>query len=165
VLVETQALRGERLVLEPMQPEHAERLRELRNTPEVARWWQRAPDGWPLAAEDVHKLTVIVDGDVAGFMQFYEEPDPDARHADVDVFLGPDHQDRGLGTEAMRTLVRDLIERRGHHRMTLSTSPQNARAIRSYEKVGFRPVGVTRKSARNSDTGEWEDELLMELVV
>jgi RimJ/RimL family protein N-acetyltransferase len=38
-------------------------------------------------------------------------------------------------------------------------------AIRSYEKVGFRRVGVLRKSSRNSVTGEWEDELLMELVV
>jgi hypothetical protein len=31
--------------------------------------------------------------------------------------------------------------------------------------VGFRRVGVLRKSARSGVTGEWEDELLMELVV
>ena len=48
---------------------------------------------------------------------------------------------------------------------TLSTAVANARAIRVYEKVGFRPVGVTRKSNLNELSGEWEDELLMEYVV
>jgi RimJ/RimL family protein N-acetyltransferase len=38
----------------------------------------------------------------------------------------------------------------------------NERAIRVYEKIGFRRVGVTRKSTRLH--GEWSDELLMELL-
>jgi len=165
--MKTGGIHGERVVLEPVRPEHAERLRALRSTPEVARWWEPAPDGWPLAAErDVHeKFTITVEGEVAGFVQFFEEPDPDARHADVDIFLGPDHQDRGIGTEAMRVLVRHLIQEGGHHRVTLTTSPANERAIRAYEKVGFRRVGVLSKSARSRATGRWEDELLMELVV
>jgi aminoglycoside 6'-N-acetyltransferase len=157
--------RGERLSLEPVRPEHAERLRALRATPEVGRWWEPAPDGWPLKAEpNVHRFAVVVDGEVAGYVQFWEEPDPSSRHADVDIFLGLEHQDRGLGTETMRTVVRHLLDERGHHRVTLGTSLDNARAIRSYEKVGFRRVGVMRKSALSHLTGEWEDELLMELV-
>jgi aminoglycoside 6'-N-acetyltransferase len=157
---------SERLVLEPVRPEHADRLRALRRTPEVARWWHPAPAGWPLDHEaDLYKLAIVVDGEVAGYVQFWEEPDPTARHADVDIFLGPGSQDRGLGTEAMRAVVRHLIEERGHHRITLGTSVDNARAIRCYEKVGFREVGVMRKSNRSHLTGEWEDELFMELVV
>jgi aminoglycoside 6'-N-acetyltransferase len=157
---------GDGLVLEPIRPEHWDRLRELRATPEVVRWWEPAPQGWPQRTlEPVEQLTVLVDGEVAGYVQFAEEADPDARHADVDIFLGPEHQGRGLGTEALRLVVRHLIEERGHHRITLSTSPDNARAIRSYEKAGFRRVGVMRKAARSWVTGEWDDELLMELVV
>jgi aminoglycoside 6'-N-acetyltransferase len=57
-------------------------------------------------------------------------------------------------------IVRHLVEERGHHRIRLSTAVDNARAIRVYEKVGFRPVGVTRKSNLNELSGEWEDELL-----
>jgi aminoglycoside 6'-N-acetyltransferase len=159
------ALRSERLVLEPTRPEHAERLRALRRTPEVEHWWQPLEEGWPLTEPDLHKLTVLVDGEVAGFIQYWEEPDPSARHADVDIFLGPDHQDRGLGTEAMRTVVRHLIDDRGHHRITLGTSVDNARAVRAYEKVGFRTVGVMRKASLRHRTGEWEDEYLMEYVV
>jgi aminoglycoside 6'-N-acetyltransferase len=154
------------LVLEPMRPEHAEPLRAMRSSPEVARWWGPPPDGWPLEIEtSLEKRAIIVDGELGGFIQFEEELDEEFRHADVDIFLGPGNQDRGLGTEAMRTIVRHLIEERGHHRVTLTTSVDNARAIRVYEKVGFRRVGVMRKSTRSSVTGECEDELLMEYVV
>jgi aminoglycoside 6'-N-acetyltransferase len=65
----------------------------------------------------------------------------------------------------MRAVVHHLIEDRGHHRITLGTSVDNARAIHVYEKVGFRRVGVMRKAALSHISGEWEDEFLMELVV
>jgi aminoglycoside 6'-N-acetyltransferase len=156
---------ADRLVLEPVRPEHADRLRALRGTPEVARWWNPPEEGWPLVEEaDLRKLVVLVDGEVAGYIQYWEEKDPSYRHADVDIFLGPDWQDRGLGTVAMRAVVRHLIEDRGHHRITLGTAVENARAIRSYEKVGFRTVGVMRKCALDQRTGEWGDEYLMEYV-
>jgi aminoglycoside 6'-N-acetyltransferase len=155
-----------RLALEPVRPEHADRLRALRLTPEVARWWQPPAEEWPLDVEpELHKLAVLVDDQVTGYIQFWEDPDPTSRHADVDIFLGPGAQDRGLGTEAMRAVVRELIEERGHHRITLGTSVDNARAIRVYEKVGFRKVGVLRKASRRDISAEWEDEFLMELVV
>jgi aminoglycoside 6'-N-acetyltransferase len=164
--METQGPGGERLSLVPMREEHVHRIKELHATPEVQRWWDVAPEGWPQRTEDpVEQLTLLVDGEIAGYIQFSEESDPDYRHADVDIFLGPDHQGRGLGTEAMRLVVRHLIQERGHHRITLTASPENARAIRSYEKTGFRRVGVLRKASRSRATGEWEDELLMELVV
>ena len=166
MVVKRATLQGECLNLEPVRAEHAERLRELRRTPEVARWWESPPDGWPLApVENLESLAILCGGEVSGFLQFWEEPDPSMRHADVDIFLGPDAQDRGLGTETMRVVVRHLIDDRGHHRLTLGTSVENARAIRCYEKVGFRRVGVMRKAARSHLTGEWEDELLMEYVV
>jgi aminoglycoside 6'-N-acetyltransferase len=166
VLVAARSLQGELVTLEPVRREHAEPLRALRSAPEVARWWDPAPDGWPLDAEpDDHMLTVLVDGAIAGYVQFWEDPDPASRHADVDIFIAPELQGRGMGTDAMRTVVRHLIEERGHHRITLGTTVDNARAIRCYEKAGFRTVGVMRKSARNHLTGEWGDELLMELVV
>jgi aminoglycoside 6'-N-acetyltransferase len=164
--VTTSTLRGDRVVLEPLRPEHAERLRILRDAPEVARRWDPAPDGWPLAVEEGidAKLTITVEGEVAGFVQYAEERDPDYRHADVDIFLGPGHQDRGLGTEAMRVVIRHLLDDRGHHRLTLSTSPTNERAIHVYEKVGFRRVGVHHRAVWDRAEGEWVDELLMELV-
>jgi aminoglycoside 6'-N-acetyltransferase len=60
--------------------------------------------------------------------------------------------------------VRYLIEDRGHHRVTIDPAVDNAAAIRSYEKAGFRPVGVMRKYERNVGGDGWHDGLLMELI-
>jgi RimJ/RimL family protein N-acetyltransferase len=45
------------------------------------------------------------------------------------------------------------------------TAPDNAAAMRCFEKAGFRRAGVLRAAARNPGTGRWEDELLLERVV
>jgi len=80
------------------------------------------------------------------------------------VFLDPLLHGRGLDTDAVRTLARHPIEDRGHHRVTIDPSVSNAAAIRTYEKVGFRAVGVTRRSTRDPVSGEWVDGLLMDLL-
>jgi aminoglycoside 6'-N-acetyltransferase len=70
---------------------------------------------------------------------------------------------RGLGTDAVRTLSRYLICERGHHRLMIDPAADNAAAIRSYTKVGFRQVGIMRRYERGPD-GTWHDGLLMDLL-
>lgn len=60
-------------------------------------------------------------------------------------------------------LARYLFDERGHHRLTIDPAAANARAIRAYERVGFRPVGVMREYERGPD-GVWRDGLLMDLL-
>ena len=60
--------------------------------------------------------------------------------------------------------MRHLIDDRGHHRITIDPATANAAAIRAYEKVGFRPVGVMRRHERDVDGDGWHDSLLMELL-
>ena len=157
-------LRGEQVVLRPLEPGDVDALRRIRSSGAVVRWWGRPDDDFPADDGDV-RFAILVDGGVAGMLQYYEEPDPEARHADVDVFLDAAHHGKGHGTDAMRTIVRHLVEERGHHRVTLSTDPRNAAAVRCYEKVGFRPVGITRSSRWDELSEQWVDELLMDLVV
>jgi aminoglycoside 6'-N-acetyltransferase len=158
-------LRGDRVVLRPLEPRDAPALRAALATPEVAAWWGAVPDGFPLEDEpEATRFTVLVDEEIAGMVQYTEEREPDYRHAELDVFLHPDHHGHGAGTDAMARLARHLLEDRGHHRLILSVSVDNARAIRAYEKVGFRTVGVTEASWRDLD-GNWRDELFMERVV
>ena len=97
-------------------------------------------------------------------IQFWEEPEPNYRHAGIDVFLDPALHGRGIGTEAVREVVRMLIEEHGHHRITIDPAVANTAAIRAYEKVGFKPVGVMRRYERNVDADGWHDGLLMELL-
>ena len=51
------------------------------------------------------------------------------------------------------------------HRLTIDPAAHNAAAIRAYEKVGFRPVGVMRQYEREPEEGgSWYDGLLMDLL-
>lgn len=151
------------MILRPLAEGDEAELTRIHSTPEVAYWWDMPAEGFPWSDEpDSTRLTIELDGAVAGLIQFYEEPEPRYRHATIDLFLDPSLHGRGLGTAALQRLVRHLIEDRGHHRVTIDPSTGNAAAIRSYEKVGFRRVGVMRRYV-HLQSG-WQDGLLMELV-
>jgi aminoglycoside 6'-N-acetyltransferase len=153
------------VILRPLEPGDVAELRRIRETPEVARWWDRVEEGFPLTDEpEATRLTIEVDDAVAGMVQFSEEDEPKYRHASIDLFLDPSLHGRGLGTEAVRRVVRVLIEERGHHRITIDPATENLAAVRAYERAGFEPVGVMRRSERDADGNGWHDSLLMELI-
>jgi aminoglycoside 6'-N-acetyltransferase len=153
------------VVIRPLAAGDEAELTRIHSTPEVARWWGPPEDGFPWTDEpESIRMTIEVDGAVAGLIQFYEETEPRYRHAAVDVFLDPALHGRGHGTEALRLLVRHLVDDRGHHRITIDPAADNAAAVRSYEKAGFRPVGVMRRYERDLDGRGWHDGLLMDLI-
>jgi aminoglycoside 6'-N-acetyltransferase len=108
-------------------------------------------------------MVVEHEGRVIGYIQYFVEDDPNYRHAGIDVALHPDWCDRGLGTDAVRTLARHLFDDLGHHRIVIDPRATNLRAIASYRKVGFRDVGVMRRYEQAND-GTWHDGLLMDLL-
>jgi aminoglycoside 6'-N-acetyltransferase len=155
-----------RLSLRPLAPGDEADLLRIHAAPEVARWWDMPDDGFPLADDPgATRLVIEVDGAVAGMIQYAEELEPKYRHASIDLFLDPALHNQGHGTEAVRRVVRLLVEERGHHRITIDPATANTAAIRAYEKAGFRPVGVMRAYERDADGRGWHDGLLMELVV
>ncbi len=159
-------LRGERVLLRPGLPEDVERLFEIRNEPQVFRWWGEA-EIEEIVEEfiEVERGFVIeADGVVVGAIQYHEENEPMYRHAGMDIFLSTSRQGEGLGTEALRLLARHLFEERHHHRLTIDPAAENAAAIRAYERVGFRAVGIMRRYERCPD-GVWRDGLLMDMLV
>jgi len=154
------------VILRPLAEGDEAELRRIHETPEVSRWWDEPADGFPWTDDpEATRLAIEVDGAVAGMIQFGEELDPKYRHATIDLFVDPAFHRRGLGTEAVRRVVRILIEDRGHHRITIDPAVENTAAIRAYERAGFRPVGVMRAYERDTGGGGWHDGLLMELVV
>jgi aminoglycoside 6'-N-acetyltransferase len=160
-------LLGEQVRLRPLVPGDRDRLIEILSDPSVVEWWDTRGalvSAEELIADDeVTAFAVEVDGEVAGSIQYAEEEDPDYRHAGIDIFLDSRFQGRGVGTDAVRTLARYLLEVRGHHRLTIDPSASNARAIHTYAKIGFRPVGVMRQYERGPD-GTFHDGLLMDLL-
>lgn len=120
-------------------------------------------DDWLADDGETVGFAIELAGRVVGSIQYVEENSPGYRHAGIDLFLDRDHQGRGLGPEAIRAVARYLLEVRGHHRLTIDPSAANERAIRAYERVGFRVVGVMRQYERGPD-GTWHDGLLMDLL-
>ncbi|HTB69662.1 MAG TPA: GNAT family N-acetyltransferase [Solirubrobacteraceae bacterium] len=152
------------LVLRELRDDDTGELRRIHSTPDVARWWGEPDDEFPWRDDpDCTRLTIELDGDVAGLIEFHEELAPRYRYAAIDLFVDPRVRGRGVGPAAIERLLRRLIER-GHHRFTIDPALANAAAIRAYEKVGFRRVGVMRRYERDADGPDWHDSLLMELL-
>jgi aminoglycoside 6'-N-acetyltransferase len=160
-------IHGDRVVLRPVTEGDREDLLAIRTTPEVRVWWPGDPEAEldeALADDEIHPLVVVdSDGATVGYIQWYEEDDPDYRHAGIDVYLAPALHGRGLGTDAVRTLARHLVDAVGHHRVIIDPAADNEAAIRAYRKVGFRDVGIMRRYERGPD-GAWRDSLLMDLL-
>ncbi len=165
---ENTILRGETVTLRRASQADAPRLLQIFSEPAVAEWWGR----WDLErvrremidpGDGTVVFVVVLDGETIGLVQFAEENEPDYRHASIDIALHPGWHGRGLGGDTIRTLARHLFHARGHHRITIDPAAHNDRAIRSYERVGFRAVGVMRQYERGPD-GSWHGGLLMDLL-
>ena len=156
-------LHSDVVVLKPLVFDHAARLREIRGEPAVHAWWGRMEDEFPFDEPESTRFTIWVDGQVAGMVQYGEEEEPEYRHAWVDIFVATEFHGRGVGTDAVRTMVRHLVDDRRHHRITIDPSVDNVAAVRAYEKAGFRPIGVMELAERSPD-GRWRNALFMEQV-
>src|SRR5437763_8491662 len=162
----TPPLRDFGIILRPIAPQQLDALIQILALPGVSEWWgpredpEHERDG---LLNDGDAFAIEADGVLAGWLGYDEQDDPDCRHASLDIFLAPSQHGRGMGSAALRVAARWLFEQRGHHRLTIDPACANMRAIRAYEAVGFKPVGVMRRYGRGAD-GAWHDNLLMDML-
>jgi len=121
------------------------RIDEWLTRPHVTEW------GWggPIDDEELDLAFVAeLDGTPVGLLLSYvvmgewwpKETDPGARG--VDLFLAdPALLGTGAGTTMLRQFVDRLFADPAVTKVQIDPSPKNARAIRSFEKAGFRSVG------------------------
>lgn len=147
-------LQGERVALRPLtRPDLDEIEAWAPFTDPLYRDWNRYP--WHRLGKDLWldlesldpaaERYAIVDSQrrVIGVVGLV---DVDGAHRPLlSVFLGSHYCDQGLGTEALRVLIRHAFVERGLAAIRLSVAATNARARRAYEKCGFH---VTRRSYR-----------------
>jgi len=157
---------GARVTLRPPRPGERESMsRAIAADPEAGpRWSTDEPTmlRW-LTDEELNLLIVEVGGEAVGIMDFEEVSEPEYFSAGMDIGLLSCCVGKGVGTEALRLLASWLIDERGHHRLTIDPAADNARAIRVYEKLGYRPIGIARRYERGPD-GTYHDNLLMDLL-
>ena len=161
-------LQGASVRLRPATRADIPDLVRIRETPQVYARWRGGEDMVAAVEEDFDEpdataYVIEFEDRVVGWIQWQAEEEPDYRHAEMDIYVDPAVHGRGIGTDALRTLARHLFVDHGHHRVVIDPAADNAAAIRCYTKVGFRPVGVTRRSERGAD-GTWHDGLLMDLL-
>lgn len=71
--------------------------------------------------------------------------------------------DKGLGTEVAELVLAYAFNVLNLHRIDLRVLAYNKRAIRSYEKSGFRQEGIERESALID--GQWHSDVIMGILV
>jgi RimJ/RimL family protein N-acetyltransferase len=89
--------------------------------------------------------------------------DPANRSATLGIAIGDKtYWDGGYGTDTMRTACRFGFESMNLHRIELTTSAENLRARRVYQKVGFREEGLLRD--HRFVRGRYVDTIVMGLL-
>lgn len=132
-------------------------LHEWLGRPHVAEWWHGQPtlreveeewEPYMLGESGVEPFIAKLDGEPLGYIQSYrvmnagggwwpDACDPGARG--IDQFIAnPAQLGRGLGREMIGAFVRRLFADPAVSDIQTDPSPVNARAIRCYERVGFR---------------------------
>jgi RimJ/RimL family protein N-acetyltransferase len=124
--------------------------------PEVERFFQlrmMAPDALAYCIVELPSRRLI------GFTTF-SSLDGDNGSVMFHITIGErDAWGRGLGTEATSLMLGHAFERLGLHRVGLSVFSYNLRAIRAYEKAGFRIEGRLREAIQRD--GRYWDEIQM----
>ena len=147
-------IRGDRVVLRPLEREHLARCVKWFNDPEVTyflgrdtpltmseeeRWFK---DYRSKVDEEIYAIEV--DGNHIGNVGLHGI-DRSNRRASIGIVIGEkEFWEKGLGTDAMRTALGYAFDRLGLHKVNLDVIEYNARAIRVYERCGFVREGVRR---------------------
>ncbi|MBZ4419291.1 GNAT family N-acetyltransferase [Myxococcus sp. RHSTA-1-4] len=143
-----------RLVLRRLRAEDLEALVACRNDPEVSRY-----QSWSdYDAERGRQLIESMDGRQPGQPGWFQfaialketdalvgdcalRTDEDPRLGEIGFTLSRQHQGRGLGTEAVRTLLGYAFDTLHMHRVIAVTDVKNTASVRTLERVGMRREG------------------------
>jgi len=168
-------IEGERVRIRKLERSDLAHLHRWLNDADLMAWARFAPDHMEslaavekeyereLAGEERDRTTFTVEDRASGkaigwcVMRTW-----DRKHVSTNVGIGLGEKEfwgRGYGTEAMRLLLTIAFDHQGWHRAELWTLADNERAVRSFEKSGFRREGLEREAAYYG--GAYHDILLM----
>jgi aminoglycoside 6'-N-acetyltransferase len=162
-----ETIQGQRVTVRPLSQADLPDMVRILAEPEVRRWWGTFDEARIIKEvygdEDLASYAIVFEGRVVGSIHWHEQDEPDYKRAGMDIFVETASHGMGIGADALTAVARYLFEVRGHHAIDIDPHVGNAHAIRAYERIGFKPVGVRRRYERGDD-GTWHDNLLMDLL-
>lgn len=167
-------LNGTSVRLRPVREADLPHFQRWLNDPEVYQWlhrgtmrpvsWQDELAWWEAVQSSENQLVWSIEtaeGRLLGDISLHWSPAN--RRAELGIFIGEkDEWDKGYGTEAVQMLAGYTFGELELNRLGLNCDATNRRAMRCYEKVGFRHEGVMREN-RHVD-GQFRDSLVMGLL-
>ena len=144
---ENVVLKGQKVTLRPFVREDLERRLQWKPYPDPLYFHYNMPemtenqkDTWFLKRKsDSASLWLSINdiqGQLVGFICLHKI-EPKTKTAWVGIYLGYEFTDRGMGTDAMLTLLRYYFEEMHFELLFLDVASHNKRAIRCYRKCGF----------------------------
>jgi len=165
---------GERVYLRPVEREDLVHIRKWANDPQIRRLTGEVRPMTAAAAERFFEK-VNNDEDRVWFMVVLREDDrvigeagllrmfPAWRATDLSIILGEvDAWGQGYGTEAIKLLLDYAFGSLNFHRVAIGVVGFNERALRFYERVGFRREGVQRDGYYHG--GRYHDFVMMSML-
>lgn len=128
-----------------------------------------------LGADGVTPCLLVLQDEPVGYLQYYPvcdegkseyglaaDADADGLYA-FDQFIGdPERWNQGLGTRAVSVLVEYLFRHKAARKIVIDPQARNPRALRCYEKCGFRKVKLLPEKELHE--GKLEDCWLLEMA-
>jgi aminoglycoside 6'-N-acetyltransferase len=119
--------------------------------------------------DDEVRCIVEFDGNEIGYIQFYQLDDETKKDYGyfgenvygTDQFIGEiEYWNKGIGRLLVSSMVQFLTEEKNAERVVMDPQTRNTRAIRCYEKSGFKKVKILPKNELHE--GEYRDCWLIE---
>ncbi len=108
------------------------------------------------------RLAILDEGSFVGTVQL-TQIDRMNQQAEYSIMIGEKkHQSKGLGRQATQAILKHGFFDLNLHRIYLTVLPDNERAIRLYESIGFQREGIYRKSLFKD--GQFVDVMGMSLL-
>jgi RimJ/RimL family protein N-acetyltransferase len=165
-------MKGERVILRPLERGDLERCVRWINDPDVTRYLGKTfpfsfyqEEKWfeKMSEDKNTKIFAIeVDGTHIGTIGLHDMNRKD-NNVDLGILIGEkEYWGKGCGTDAIKTLLRFVFHQMNFHRVYLTVYDFNKRAIRCYEKCGFKTEVVMRQWYFAD--GEYHDTHLMGIL-
>ena len=157
----------ERLILRPPTLKDAADIVENVNNLKVSRYLALVPYPYSikdarffikLSQKDPHNFGIVLKqtGKIIGMIGL-RNLNYFVKRAEVGYWLGEKYWGQGIGTEALRALMKYSFRNLKLVRLQAGTAVENKASANLLKKVGFKKEGLRRKAMRAKSTGKWHD--------